>query len=58
MCPDGGPALEASWSHPTLKEVMALSATGRNLETAREIGYSARRIPFAISSVVDLENQP
>ena len=22
--PDGGPALEASWSHPTLKKAMAL----------------------------------
>ncbi len=25
--PDGGPALEASWSHPTLKKAMALSAS-------------------------------
>ena len=23
--PDGGPALEASWSHPTLKKAMALA---------------------------------
>jgi hypothetical protein len=24
MFPDGGPALEASWSHPTLKKALAL----------------------------------
>ncbi len=28
MLPDGGPALQANWSHPTLKKAMALIASG------------------------------
>ncbi len=32
---NGGPALEASWSHPTLKKAMALGFTASGFATAR-----------------------
>jgi len=38
--PYGGPALEASWSHPTLKKPFALASTARLIATANSIVHN------------------